>query len=237
MLKRFNSTFFAVGRAYVAWTVAAVVLGAGLYQQLGGEMGEFMLINNPESVMARPWTLLTSAFVSTGPMQMWANVVLCAALGSIYEATNRPLRTFTVFFAAIISASLAFIAGGCFTAQDSANYVTLTGCSAGILAFAGALLARGRHYTWIIILASLELSGIAAANPAGALAHVIGLGVGVASCFIYESHKTENPNTCASVVDKARCSGYASLTPAERELLFYNSSDTTRATISKSNTK
>lgn len=202
-------------RSHATLVLVAAVAVVGLLPHFGVGVDSLVLYDNPVRMAGRPWTIVSTAFVSLSWLQLIFNFTLLLVAGCIFENRAGSPATIKVFFAGILAGSLSFLAVGVFVGSHSVP-VTLTGCSAGLYALAAALFRR--HTTIAVGIAAAEISGLTGPNPAGSLAHLAGMATGF---FLLQRKKAKGTDNTIkqSLLDKAQRSGYASLSADERELL------------------
>lgn len=206
--------------AVCTYLLAAINLGVfALVNAL--PLGHALSIDS--QVLTHPWSLLTYAFVHSGALHLAINVAFLLALGKWLESILPRRIILITYLAGALAGALAFAA---------INYVanadfTLCGASAAVLAL--ATLAAGarrltikvlaynvpfRHLAFVII-ALICLSLLVGGNTAGDVAHLAGVAIGL---LMHRFLPTDAP--ADAIIDKVHQSGYASLTPAERDSLF-----------------
>lgn len=208
----------AIPAARCTWCIAGIMVAMRIAADAGMPTEALVLHDSLARNLAHPWVLVTTAFVTVGWLHLALNVATLVLAGALYEMRHSGRSTLGLFVTATVAASLMFAAVGAFSYRSGNPEVTLTGCSAGMLGlFCGGLMPRLRIV--VIMLAAMEISGLAGPNPGGSLAHVVGIGTGVVWSMRRRGQSEAADDADADVLDKARCSGYASLNPEERRRL------------------
>lgn len=205
--------------ARITWALVAIPAAFFILSAAGLPTSALVLDTDFDTTVARPWTIITTAFISTGPLQWSINTILLAAVGAWHERWRGPLPTLAIFLAGVLAGSVSFVVVGAFLSETQLASVTLTGCSAGIFALAGALLKPG-HMSIAATIAIVELSGLAGPNPGGSFAHLAGFAIGL----LLGRPQAKSPDTAVnpsrqSAIDKAAQSGFASLSQDERAII------------------
>lgn len=207
----------ATARSRGTWWLIAAVAAGGFLCLTGLPAGSLVLHDRLEMNLAAPWTLLTTAFVATSPLQLAVNLAMLAIAGIWFEMWSSARDTIALFLAAVVVGSTAFAIVGAAAHSPANASITLTGCSAGIMAFLAASLWRWQKIAFAALLA-LEVSGLAGPNPGGSLSHLMGIISGLIYCMMY-SRKEEIPAPSSDIIEKAFRSGFASLSDKERSAL------------------
>lgn len=199
-------------KANATWILAGMCVAAFVCL----DVEALWLPSSADALVGEPWRLLTALFGHGHPLHLLANVVALLALCPFAESRLGSWRTAALFLAAGIAGNLAFALTGALSAAHS----SLVGCSASVLGVAAWLI--GRRYPRMLALgAAVAATGVVGPNPGGAMAHLAGLAVGYA--WLRLAPKAKTAATDDSLIEKARQSGFASLTEAERSSLFSQS--------------
>lgn len=173
------------------------------------------------------WNLLSYPFVHTEAYHLAVNVVAMLLVGSWFERRLGSVSILAVFVAGCVFGAISFL-----VFSWAVPYVVwLEGASAGIIAVAVCVIAACRpvffigpiHFSGrraIFILLGVFAVGIFGPNPGGALAHIGGWLAGWFSAAVIMKLTRSKNQSEAIVVERARVSGYTSLTDAERLNLF-----------------
>lgn len=177
------------------------------------------------TTLDEPWRIGTYMFVHSRPGHFVFNMVLLLVAGCHYERRTSSLWLISTYIAGGVFGGLLFAGATSFAHNANAN---LTGASAAIISIicAASIDRRSRFsiwglpYTWIIVFLSIDsISGLFGANPGGSLAHIGGIITGIVSGWLANRRK-KPAQPISHVIDKAQKSGYSSLTPEERIILF-----------------
>lgn len=189
-----------------------------------------------------PWRLFTYFFVHLHWANFAANMALLAAGGWLLERRCGARAFLAVCLGGVLAGGLVFAAG---TAMLGAASVNLTGASAGVVAvwmaycFLGTLRRRVyidlmlSPYTMAVTFVVASLVDVSRNNVWGAVAHFGGLVYGLCigplifrktlARLLGTASDPGSSRLYAEILDKVRRSGYGSLSPYERSLVFKNS--------------
>ncbi|MGM9859879.1 MAG: rhomboid family intramembrane serine protease [Muribaculaceae bacterium] len=207
-------------RAFVTWIIAALNVAVFAAAMAGADTLVLGLDSH-----ASPVALLTYMFSHSYPIHFIANILLLIVAGRRLEQAISHISVAIIYICGGIAGGLLFVAACKVIGADNA---TLTGASAATLALCTALigstsnmrrnLLHNRLSMAIIILLILNIVyGLQGHNPGGAIAHLGGIAIGIiATVIINRRHIDIDAD---AIIDKARQSGYSSLSPDEQHIL------------------
>lgn len=210
-------------------TATLVAVNTAIYIAMLSGADTSLLHLSAARVAANPWTAFTYMFTHASTIHFAANVILLAVAGAILEHRCGPAAVVLSYIIGGIAGGLLFV-GGCHLAATSepfltgASAATLSVCAA-TLATTPAIIARIKESKaaigGIAMMLFIVLWGLGGKNPGGALAHAAGIVCGLAvALVIMRRHKpAAEPADQAEIIDKARRSGYSSLSDEERKKL------------------
>ncbi len=183
---------------YSAFILVGICVAVFLLQLLvSGFTKMFALVS--ADVLARPWTLVSAIFLHGGMVHLLYNMFALALFGMILESVIGRKKFLIVFFSAGILANV----GSVFL------YNAVLGASGAIFGILGMLaILRPRMQVWVsfmpmpmIFAAAVwaigDFAGLFFPTGVGNLAHLIGLGFGLAGGFYfrkeYGEFRTRNP--------------------------------------------
>ncbi len=187
-LSKATTTFlFAMILIFIGQLIAQGVLGSNYYRL--GEYGTFIYYLAPSlnTVINRPWTVITSIFIHGGFSHLILNGIVLFFVGSTLEKIVGKKKFTYLFFGAGAIAAIAQIA---FTNPD----IVVLGASGAILGILGALTVLAPRMPvflfflipmplWVLTLGYGILSAVMAftglAGSIGHIAHLSGLIVGL----------------------------------------------------------
>ena len=207
-------------RAYVTWIIAGLNIAVFVAAMAGADTLALGL-----DCHASPMALFTYMFSHSDAIHFIANILLLIVAGQRLERAISHISVAIIYLCGGIVGGLLFVAACKVIGADNAP---LPGASAATLALCPALigspaemrrnLLRNRLSMAIVILLALNIIyGLQGHNPGGVIAHIGGIATGViAAIIICRRHPAVDTN---ALIDKARQSGYASLSPDEQRIL------------------
>lgn len=161
--------------------LAAVVIAAFIAQQAVPGFTEAFMLESAE-VGSRPWILLTSIFLHSGPLHLFYNMLALVLFGLVLEQIIGRKRFYALFFAGGIFAGLVAVP----------LYNTVLGASGAVFAVLGCLaVLRPRMTVWIymfpmpmaaaaVLWFLIDMVGLIAPSNIANASHIAGLLFGVA---------------------------------------------------------
>lgn len=215
-------------RTYWATAVLAVA-NAAVYIAAWAQGADTAWLSQPGDMAAaavRPWTLLTYMFSHAYPGHLAVNLAVLIIAGALYERRAGHTGLAGAYLGGGVAGGLIFTAAA--SAAGSAH-ASLTGASAAVLAVCAALPASDRNIAARLrrtpaALAAIGLGlaailwGLRGANPGGSVAHIGGIAAGIV-CGLFVRPPRRTISDHSEILDKARTSGFASLTDDERKKL------------------
>lgn len=169
------------------------------YLALSGDLNE---------VTAKPWTLITYAFVHFRFVHLLANLIVLFYVGQIFLDFFSAKQGYLYFFGGSILGGLVFIF------LSAQNHEILMGASAGIAALATGILVKVPQYAinfrfigWvklyflILIFFIINILGLFTADVGAAVSHLSGMFFGVIITYIWYksgSYKGQNKKSKTS---------------------------------------
>lgn len=194
------------------------------------------LPSSPAMLATRPWTLLTYAFVQVDFLHLLVNMLWLGWFGSLLASSKSPGEVVKIYCAGALAGAVFFIAQSALTGDISSQ---LTGASASVGAIVAATtMLMPRHEVKLVIPGSLPLWCVAPVafisfftGPETTLwAHIGGILTGVAFFLVWRRSvrrvsgkirkKMAGRIAKVDLLEKARTSGFSSLTDDERLQLF-----------------
>lgn len=153
----------------------------------------FILPSHPETLVTRPWTLLTYMFLHQDPMHLIGNVLWLWAFGYILQDLAGPHKVIPVFIYGGLAGGVVYVIGynTIPVLAEVSRYSHLIGASAGVMAVAITTTALAPSYRifpminggiplWVLtlIFVVLDFAMITRSNTGGHMAHLAGAGMG-----------------------------------------------------------
>lgn len=196
---------------------------------------------NISMFISRPWTIFTYMFGQYDVLHLLFNMMWLYLFGSCFLDVYSGRNLFGLYIGGGIAGALFFIAGAAIFGSVS-NAGSLVGASAAVLAIATAIAlttpTRSINFMFIgsvqlkwvaVVMIAIDLLNLGTGNAGGHIAHLGGVAAGAAYWAWLRKRPWPTPRkpepanearTIDELLDKIRLSGYSSLTPAERDLLF-----------------
>lgn len=189
------------------------------------------------AALSRPWTLLSYSFVQVDFLHLLVNMLWLGWFGSILTELrgNRPV--WLLYLAGAAAGATGFLIQSYILAP--ATSITLTGASAATAAIVVAATALSPRYRVrllflgeipVIIVAPIALISFFSGTQAAVGAHIGGILAGCAAAWFWRRRTRINTEKVRifmrrqsrkqALLDKARSSGYGSLSDSERIELF-----------------
>ncbi len=187
-------------------------------------------------LLRRPWTTITYAFVQIDFLHLLINMLWLGWFGSMLSSLRRANYILRIYFAGALSGALCFIL---YNLWWNAEAAYLTGASAATAAIISATaIYAPRHRTKIILIGNIPLYAVAiialisftTGTAETICAHMGGAIAGGAFAWKWRTSphrasatirkKMKQRNRKNEILEKARVSGYASLSESERLQLF-----------------
>ncbi|MBI2075897.1 MAG: rhomboid family intramembrane serine protease [Candidatus Aenigmarchaeota archaeon] len=162
--------------------LAAIIIAFG-FQTVFGITDNFALV--AKDIAARPWILVTSVFLHSGPEHLVSNAFALVLFGLALESIIDGRRFATIFFVSGIAASIG----------SSLIYPVSLGASGAIFGIIGALtMLRPKMAVYAfgiplpmvvasLLWALLDLGGLFYPSGTANLAHLVGLAAGLTAGF------------------------------------------------------
>ncbi len=187
--------------------------------------------------LSRPWTLLSYSFVQVDFLHLLVNMLWLGWFGTILTELrgNRPV--WLLYLAGSISGAIGFLAQSAI--WPVSPDMILTGASAATAAIVAGVTVISPRYRVrlmflreipIIVIAPIAIISFFSGSPAALGAHAGGLLAGCAAAGLWRRQTKMNMEKTRSLMrhhsrkqillDKARASGYCSLSETERIELF-----------------
>lgn len=209
---------------------AALGLGIDEHGELSGLIEPLELPNSFSAWLQRPWALLSYMFTQWDFLHLALNMLW---LYWFVEADKLMggFKLIGLYLCGGIAGGIAFMSlGG--VAQATPN---ILGASAAVIAIVGWEAVRNPKVkmevpvfgmvplVWVaVVTITADLIGISWANIGGHIAHLGGLLVGMIAALVFPSPKIQSVKKVpAEVLEKARQSGYTSLTEEEKKQLWH----------------
>lgn len=209
-------------------------------QAAGADLSSWLALSSScATLVERPWTVVSYAFVQTNILQLVFNMLWLFAFGRLFamQASERAL-VFTYMGGALGGAVVYLAASSVF---DLASPWMLSGASAAVIAVAVAVavmmpdseinlpLFGPTRVKWIVgVAVVLFFINLSTPNAGGNLAHIGGVAAGLASAkAIKRPHRATSQKSNAEysrLTSKIQLSGFESLTASERRRFFELSS-------------
>lgn len=199
--------------------------------------------------LARPWTLLTYMWVQYDPLHLLFNMLALYLFGRVLMQRLSALTFILLYIVCGVVAAAAFVAAGSLTAEVSGLLLGSSGAVSGILIASALLLPNQKvnlltfgfvKLKWIALAAiALFALGLAGSNAGAHVSHLGGMAMGALFATLLRhgfnifSPRLRHNRLSDSVADseadaldvdsilaKLKQSGFASLTPSERNRLF-----------------
>lgn len=209
--------------AVLAVANAAVYIAAWAQ---GADIASLKLSGDFSMAAGHPWTLLTYMFCHNHPGHLAINLAVLAAAGTMYERRRGHAAMLGTYITGGIAGGIIFVGAA---SAAGLTHASLAGASAAVLAVGTALITSSRRAAMRIrrtpaAIAALGLAAIAilwglrGPNAGGSIAHIGGISAGIACGLLSRTKRTAQTDHSA-IIEKARTSGYASLTDDERKKL------------------
>ncbi len=197
--------------------------------------GSLSLESSATALVARPWTIISYAFVQGNALQLVFNMLWLFCFGRLLLLKSSPSRFVLLYFAGAVTGGVFYIA---FYSMFGGNAEgSLMGSSAAVISVAAAVavimpdtevylpLLGHTKIKWIAVVAMvLFCIGLSAPNAGGNLAHIGGAVAGAATGYCFRrsesQHKKTDKTEYTRLVDKIKRSGYLSLSAQEKRRFF-----------------
>ena len=245
-----NTWLWAGATRRIITVTVIVWLAAGICSLAGSDalmLAWLPIPGAPVEFIARPWTLLTYFWLHLDFLHMLCNMLWFLLFGQMIEHAEGSRRLAWLYAGGGVAGGAAFVLSNLIS---MGAHPIMLGASCAVAAVIGAAMAMmPRWRVNLLFLGEVQVRWIAAAaiamlllsslSPYVIIAHLAGLAFGVAfalvrlprfrrpDAFISRSTRRQAPATAIadeqrldSLLDIVHRSGYASLSPAQRQELF-----------------
>lgn len=185
--------------------------------------------------LMRPWTLLSYAIVHADWSHLLVNMFFAAIFAGFVAVNDSVAKVWIPFCGGILSGAIMFLLYNLML-RHLAPMSMLAGCSAGVFALMGYAFVRALLRRWasvrmrmaVIVLTVVTILLSLSSEGSSFVAHFGGMLFGVVYGMIASRRPAAEPaeptrpadDAPVELLTKLRTSGYASLTPAERQRLY-----------------
>lgn len=235
---RFSHTLREVPVILIAVNVAIFIIIVAV-SLAGGNITSWLGLQSAfDSLVKRPWTVITYAFTQANLLQLIFNMLWLYGFGRLFLMRGNERQLAALYIFGALAGALFYLTSSYIFDIDSAWL--LMGSSAAIIAIAVAVavmlpdmeislpLLGPTKIKWIVgVVVVLFFIGLSAPNAGGNLAHIGGVVAGFTGARIILSKNnrmSSNITEYDRLTDKIRHSGFEALSAKERQRFFELSS-------------